>query len=203
MKKGEESASTGFPSMTNPERYEEFAGLIRLNTSQILAYINALLLDWNDADDLFQETCVVLWQKFDEFRPGTNFLAWALRIADHKVMHFQATQSRRTAFTASLRDTLKTDFADRGEETASASLTALSGCMDRLSPNDQRILKLCYVERIPIRQIAVAFGRTPKGVEKSLYRIRKWLLDCIQRELTRADRPTHVHCGALKQKDGP
>ena len=64
--------------MPDPKRYDEFAGLVRLHTGQVLAYINALVLDWNDADDLFQETCLVLWQKFDEFRPGTNFLAWAL-----------------------------------------------------------------------------------------------------------------------------
>ena len=149
--------------MADPKRYDEFAGLIRLHTSQVLAYINALLLNWNDADDLFQETCLVLWQKFDEFKPGTNFLAWALRIADRKVMKFQTKQSRREVFTASLRDALKADFADRSSEEVVASVAALSGCMDRLSQNDQRLLKLCYVEDIPIRQIADAMGRSPKA----------------------------------------
>ena len=56
--------------MPDPKRYEEFVGLVRLYTSQILAYIDALLLNRNDAEDLFQETCMVLWQKFDEFTPG-------------------------------------------------------------------------------------------------------------------------------------
>ena len=53
--------------MPDPKRYDEFGELVRLHTSQILAYIDALLLNRSDAEDLFQETCLVLWQKFDEF----------------------------------------------------------------------------------------------------------------------------------------
>lgn len=188
--------------MNEPKRYDEFAGLLRLHTSQILAYINSLLLNWNDADDLFQDTCLVLWQRFDEFRPGTNFLAWALRIADHKVMKFQAKRSRSAAFTASLRDTLKTDFADRTPEESSANLSTLSDCLDKLPPNDQRIVKLCYVESIPIRRIADAMGRPPKGIEKSLYRIRQWLLQCVRREVNKADTPAHLQ-SIIAEEDRP
>lgn len=189
--------------MTDSNRYDEFARLVRLHTSQMLGYINSLLLDWNDADDLFQETCVVLWQKFDEFKPGTNFLAWALRIADYKVAKFQTKQTRHFALAASLRDTLKSDFARRSPDESTTNLTALSGCMDRLSQDDQRILKLCYVESIPIRQIASAFGRPPKGIEKSLYRIRSWLLDCIRREINKADVPPDIHRVSVNQEDRP
>ena len=85
--------------MPDPKRYEEFADLVRLHTSQVLAYIRVLLLNWHDAEDLFQETCLVLWQKFDEFEPaGENFLAWALRIAEHKVMDFQKKYSPDVGF---------------------------------------------------------------------------------------------------------
>lgn len=188
--------------MTDQKHYDEFAHLIRLHTSQMLAYLNALLLDWNEADDLFQETCVVLWEKFDEFKPGTNFLAWALRIADHKVMKLRTKQSRQMTFTASLRDTLKAEITDKSTNESEDSIAALSGCMDRLSQNDQRLMKLCYIEDIPIRQIAEAMGRPPKGVEKSLYRIRKWLLDCIHRELNKVETPNPIDCGVDKKTEG-
>jgi RNA polymerase sigma-70 factor, ECF subfamily len=173
--------------MPDPKRYEEFAGLVRLHTSQVLAYINAVLLNWNDADDVFQETCLVLWQKFDEFKPGTNFLAWALRIADHKVMKFQTKQLRREAFTSRLRDAMMLDVADRSVDMAAASLAALAACMDRLTENDRRMVTLCYGESIPVREVADALGRSPQSVHNSLCRIRKWLLECIDRELRQAD----------------
>lgn len=189
--------------MSDSERYEEFIRLLRLNTSQVLAYINALLVNWNDAEDLFQETCLVLWQKYDNFQPGTNFLAWALRIAELKVMNFQTTQSRRVAFAASLRDAIKADFANQSAQDVTANLMALSGCMDRLTPNDRKMATLCYGECLPVRQVADAMGRPPQSVYRSLRRIRSWLLDCIRRELKQVDAPVSIRPNILTPEDRP
>lgn len=185
--------------MPDPRRYEEFADLVRLSTSQILAYINAMLLNWNDTEDLFQETCLVLWQKFEEFTPGTKFLAWALRIADHKVMDFHKKRSRYMAFTTSLRDGLLTEIVDRDMEAPTDNLTALSGCMEHLTPDDRRIVTLCHGEGVPVRRIADMLGRSPQSVHHSLRRIRNWLLDCIRRELKHADGPHQSH-GILNEE---
>jgi RNA polymerase sigma-70 factor, ECF subfamily len=190
-------------TMPDAERYDEFARLVRLSSSRILSYIQALLLNWNDTEDLFQETCLTLWQKFDEFRPGTNFLAWALRIAQHKVMNFQKKQARHAAFTANLRDALMAEIADRGTDTVAADLAALSGCMDKLAENDKRMLQQCYVDGVLIRQIADAMGRSPKSVQNSLHRIRTWLLECIRRELRQAEMPPRIHHTHLPEEDGP
>jgi RNA polymerase sigma-70 factor, ECF subfamily len=189
--------------MPDPKRYKDFADLIELSTSQVLSYLHALLLNWNDAEDVFQETCLVLWQKFDEFRPGTNFVAWALRIAQHKVMDFQKQQKRRTAFTAGLRDTLMTEIADQSSEVEAAFLAALAGCMDRLTPGDHRMVKLSYVEGVPVRQIADAMGRSPESVHNSLHRIRSWLLACVQRESRQAGNPAPIHRSIVEEEDGP
>ncbi len=192
----------GLLIMPDPKHYDEFAGLVRLHTSQVLAYINALVLNWNDADDLFQETCLVLWQKFDEYRPGTNFLAWALRIANYKVMKFRTQQSRRMTFIARLRDALEAEFVSRRSEDAATNYAALSGCMDRLTTTDRQMATLCYGESVPVRQVAVAMGRSPESVHRSLRRIRKSLLDCIHRELRQADAPAPVDDN-LFEKDRP
>jgi RNA polymerase sigma-70 factor, ECF subfamily len=189
--------------MPDPKRYKEFADLIELYTNQLLSYLHALLLDWNDAEDVFQETCLVLWQKFNDFRPGTNFVAWALRIAQHKVMDFQKQQKRRVVFTASLRDALMAEITIRSTEAETTILTALSGCMDKLTPSDQRIVNLSYVEGVPIRQIADAMGRSPESVHNSLHRIRGWLLACIQRELKQTGNPAPIHHSIAREEDGP
>jgi RNA polymerase sigma-70 factor, ECF subfamily len=175
--------------MSDPNRYEEFADAIRLSTSQILSYINALLLNWNDAEDVFQETCVVLWQKFDEFQPGTNFLAWALRIAQHKAMDALKKRGRRAAFHASLRDLLAAEVVERDSEVVVAGVHALSGCMDRLPPTDRELVASCYGKSVPVRQVADELGRSPQSVHNSLHRIRNVLLDCIHRTLRQAEIP--------------
>lgn len=176
--------------MPDAKRYDEFSELVRLYSSQMLAYIDSLLLNRSDAEDLFQDTCIVLWQKFDEYSRGTNFLAWALRIADYKVMNFRQKQSRRLAFDDSLRDALMAEVVSREAEAASASLRVLPHCMERLAPPDRRMVTLCYAEGESVRELAHAMGRSPQSVHHSLRRVRNWLLECIQRELRQADNPT-------------
>ncbi len=48
---------------------------------QIFSFIYSLAPDRHDAEDLLQETSLVICEKFAEFKPGTNFLAWACQIA--------------------------------------------------------------------------------------------------------------------------
>jgi RNA polymerase sigma-70 factor, ECF subfamily len=189
--------------MPDPRRYEEFADLVRLHTSAVLGYIRVLLLNWADAEDVFQETCIVLWQKFDDFKPGTNFLAWALRIAERKVMDAQKKQSRRMAFTARLRDTLIVEASRRTREEAASSLAALAGCMDKLPDNDREMLTLCYGKGVSVRQIADSMGRSPQSVHHTLRRIRSWLLDCIQRELKQLDGSVPFRHNILNEEDEP
>ena len=40
----------------------------------------------HDAEEVFQNTSVVLWNKFGEFSAGSNFFAWASRVAYFEVL---------------------------------------------------------------------------------------------------------------------
>ena len=61
----------------------------------VYAFIFVLVGNAADADDIFQEVCVVLWRRYDQFRPGTNFLAWAKQIARNLVMDHRKRRFRR------------------------------------------------------------------------------------------------------------
>ena len=73
------------PQLTSPparmkadsERKAEFADYLRQHQSQLFGYIHSLVRDLNDADDLFQQTTVILWNKFAEFDRRRSFVAWA------------------------------------------------------------------------------------------------------------------------------
>ena len=159
------------------------------STGRILAYINALLLNWNDAEDVFQESCVVLWRKFDEFQPGTNFTAWALRIAQNKVLDFQKTRARRRAyFTPELQTSLMAEISQPEPAAEDAGLGALSHCMEELGSVDRQLAQLCYGDGVRVRELATQLGRSPQSVHNSLRRIRVTLLECIQRTIEREGR---------------
>ena len=46
--------------------------LFSTHQPQIFAYILTLLPAWHDAEEVMQETSVVLWNSFGEFEPGIS-----------------------------------------------------------------------------------------------------------------------------------
>ena len=83
--------------MTDPRQSDgyDFGRLFVRDEARIYGYIRSLVVHRADAEDLLQETASVLWQKFHEFQPGSNFLAWAMSIARFQVRHFRRKEAQR------------------------------------------------------------------------------------------------------------
>src|SRR5207249_11545384 len=57
-----------------------FLPLFLQNQRRLYAYILTLLPNRADADDVLQEASLVMWDKFDERAPPSDFTAWGCRI---------------------------------------------------------------------------------------------------------------------------
>ena len=77
----------------NPDLHDETESRKRLmmlmtkHQRQIFSYIYALVPNRYDAEDLLQETSVVICEKFDNFEDGTDFVAWACQIAYWRIRY--------------------------------------------------------------------------------------------------------------------
>ncbi|MFT5131293.1 MAG: RNA polymerase sigma-70 factor (ECF subfamily) [Rhodothermales bacterium] len=65
-----------------------FEHLLLEHQHQVYGFILALVRNQKDAEDIFQDVCVVLWERFDTFTLGTNFVAWASTVACFRVQKF-------------------------------------------------------------------------------------------------------------------
>ena len=63
------------------ERNQQLMLLLTQHQRRIFAYLYTLVPDRHDAEDLLQETNLIICEKFAEFEPGTDFVAWACQIA--------------------------------------------------------------------------------------------------------------------------
>lgn len=165
---------------TNGERYSR---LLVANQRRIYGFILALVHDRNHADDLQQEVAAVLWNKFDQYEDGTDFAAWAMRVARLCVYEWRRKQSKlplpmsEATFELLSEDAIamSCEFDDR--------VSALRGCLGKLSERHQQLLSARYHENEPVRAIAERFGRTRRAIYKSLEKIHTNLLACIRRQL--------------------
>ena len=84
----------------------EFAGYIQRSHAQLFSYIHSLVHDTADADDIFQQTSMVLWRLFDQFDRTRSFLPWACGIARLEVCGKDLARvvKLRETITAKLRD---------------------------------------------------------------------------------------------------
>jgi len=164
---------------------EAFVCLFALNQRRVYSYILTLLPNRADADDVLQETSMVLWRKFEEFDQSSNFTAWACRIAYFEVLRFRRRKKpQELAFSSSVVELLATETASRSDE-LETRYQALSNCVKKLRPGDQELVALRYREQATIRYIAAEIGRPIEGLYKTYQRIRRSLVDCVDRALAR------------------
>ena len=154
---------------------------------QLFGYIFALAQNWEDTQDIFQQTSLVLWGKFDSFEPGSNFAAWACRAARFTAMNFLRAK-RRTQ--ARLGDALLDELTSEFESASPVYLDrqhALASCLKKLSDSERRLVELCYSPQESIKQVSRQLGRSSQSICNSLRRIREKLLECVDRTLAKEE----------------
>jgi len=167
------------------DRYQQFLRLFLENDRRLYAFIVSVLPNLSDAEDVLQETCVVLWEKFDDFTPGTNFLAWGCRIAHFKVLKFLEKQYRGPLrFTEATLDAIAADAIQMAPQ-IDARHQALADCMENLDKKDRDLLRRRYQKDATPRDVASQLGRSASTIYKSLSRIHDALFNCIQRKVAK------------------
>jgi RNA polymerase sigma-70 factor, ECF subfamily len=171
---------------SSDERNSQFTGELRQCHRQLFGYIFALLRNLEDTQDVFQQTCVILWNQFDQYQPGTNFTAWACKVAQFKVRDFLKSRRR---YEAHLSEAFALRLAElqahSSPERLDARQEALAGCIEKLSPHQRGVLQRCYGGTEGVGAVATELGRPIRSLHNSLRRIREQLLNCINRTLGR------------------
>lgn len=159
-----------------------FLRLFLRHQEDLRAFLGSVVRDRAAAEDLFQETALVLWQSFAQYDPARPFGAWARGIAVKKVLQGRE-KSRRLplAFSPQALQAV-VDAYDRTEDLAPDS-AALRDCISKLPPRSQSLLALRYERSLKLGEIAKEVGSTLDAVHKLLSRIRENLQECLQRGL--------------------
>lgn len=166
--------------MSDSTHQEEFIGLLSDCQSRIRATIFALIHDMHDVEEVYQNACLVMWRKFDSYRPDTQFAKWACSIAYLEVKKYLSQKQKGTRFSRAFLEQFMTWEKTRPEAADDCFTQELHSCMERLGANDRQVLQLRYWEKKHVYEIAADMGRTPQSVSNTLGRIRMQLMECIK-----------------------
>ena len=165
------------------ESRKRLLALMTRHQRQIFAYIYTLVPNRYDAEDLLQETCVVICEKFHEFEEGTDFVAWACQIAYWRIRYARQKFARsKVVFDQDIVDAVAQTAGTMVDELDDRHV-ALATCLQRLPARDRELLLVRYEPGAGVEEAARRSGRTLQTAYKALARLRKLLLDCVSARL--------------------
>jgi RNA polymerase sigma-70 factor, ECF subfamily len=168
------------------DRQAEFVRLLAQHSSRIFGFVLALCVNRSDAEDVFQNTSVVLWEKFDTYQPGSNFVAWACRIAYFEALYDRRKTSRVRTLSDEAWQSLASDalaISDEKDEKEERQ-ESLAACLEKLTAADRGLLEQKYFSQRSVAEIAAATSRSVHSVYRALSRIHDALLRCMQRAMS-------------------
>ena len=160
--------------------------LFEQHRRQIHAHIFALVLNEQDALEIFQEASLTIWQKFDKYQPGTDFRAWTYRIAYYHVLKRRERYMQRPAL---LGDELL-ELIDKESVAMSDQLDARSDalvkCREKLPARDRELLERYYRPEASGKQVAYWQRMSVRTMYRAVRRIHDALYNCVTRVLREA-----------------
>jgi RNA polymerase sigma-70 factor (ECF subfamily) len=175
---------------------EHQANCVQLITSvqqRLHAYILTMLPRSSAADDILQETNLVMWKKIDSYEPGTNFNAWAYKIAYFQTLSYvkKAKRHEWLRFDTELMETLADEIEEEFESFDEENST-LRRCIDKLSEADRKFVIQRYYDEMSLKELAELVGRSVGALKQVMFRIRGSLKTCIQNTMALEDAPHGV-----------
>ena len=146
----------------------------------IYAYVCTQLVDRSAVDDVFQNTNLALWRKFDGGEDIRDLRAFSYSIARYEVLAYLKTQQReRLRFDDELLGMVADESIEHAER-FNAQRDLLAECLRELPEHSRRMIEQRYRADGSVKEIADQMGRSTAAVSQALYRIRNVLTECIE-----------------------
>ena len=155
------------------------------------AFVNGLLRDAHAAEDVLQEVWVLLSAELEKGIRIENQAAWCRGVARNLIRRHWGKRQRARVVADSealeaFMDRVELAFAEVDDDTAdwAGRQQALDECVAALPERSRQMLTLRYESRASMDDVARAMGQTFEAVTKTLYRVRRALLECVERKLS-------------------
>lgn len=167
----------------NPLNEEEFISRLLMYQEDVYAYVLTLLPRRADAEEVAQQTALVLWRCRASYDSRRDFLPWAFGIARNEVRRrLRQPGTKLVCFSPDMID----ELAVAPEQLASGIAErrdALEDCLGELAATQRQFIERCYQGGQSIKSIAEELLTTPTALYLRLHRLRKALTDCVDRKL--------------------
>ena len=161
---------------------EEITAILLPQRRLLIAYYATVTQDFHLAEDIFQEVCIKAIGANGKFEAQMHVINWAKVVGRNTAIDkLRARGEKYISFSEEMLEILAAEWPD--SKKSDNIHKALSTCMQKSTPYNQRLLKLKYFEKLPGAKIAESLGKKLETVYQGLARIHKALATCVKNEL--------------------
>ena len=147
----------------------------------VSAFVTSLVRNFEDRDDILQETAVAVIESFERYDPALPFIGWAIGIAKNQAKaHERRKNIKRITFDTEALEAIARAFESEGA--IDRRLDRLGECYEALDDRSRELCRWRYERDLKPMAIGKLIGATSNVVAKSLQRIRDRLRACIERK---------------------
>jgi RNA polymerase sigma-70 factor (ECF subfamily) len=151
---------------------------------RLYGFLLSMIPNWNDVDDVLQETVSVMWSKFETFEEGTDFAAWSLAIARFQVMsYYQKQKKLPLRFSPEALEKISEEALLAKADRENHFVETLKHCIEKLQLKDRKVLEMRYEIGSSVKDVASRINENLNTVYKKLDRLHTLLLHCIYKNL--------------------
>lgn len=170
------------------DQHKSFLNLYTVNQRRLYGYIVTLVSNRSDAEEIFNQTTLVLWEKWAQFDPARSFISWACGVARYEVLKYRDKPEHRWKGLDDDVVALVSEDHNKLHDALDRQSRSLAHCIEKLKAWQRKLLETCYSGTMSVGEIARQLGKTPNAISSSLRRIRQSLRACVDRSLQTEDR---------------
>ena len=164
-----------------------FEVLVRENSGMLTAFIRAAVAQSTAVDDIWQETMLTAWRRWDDYDRSRPFGAWLRGIASRNILAWHRKQVRDPAWCdGTVLEHFSNTFAGIQQlygDTFHDKLSALRSCIEALPEDYHEVIRLRYEEDLMPAAIAEGLSLKTETIKKQLQRAKALLHECINRKI--------------------
>jgi RNA polymerase sigma-70 factor, ECF subfamily len=162
---------------------EEITACLLRERLALVGFISSVTRDFHTAEDIFQDVCVKAVARAGEYESPLHLMNWARLMGRRRGIDvLRARDGKIVGLSEEMLAALEPVWP-QGDDAGSPALEALRKCLERLTPNNQEIVRLRYFEGRAGAAVAEAMGRKLDTVYQALARIHKTLGECVKQRL--------------------
>ncbi len=158
------------------------AALVRSHQAGVWRYLRYLGCCAMEADDLTQETFLVVFRDGFEDRSSVQTAAYLRTVARNRLLTVRRSQKKAPEVDLEAAEAVWVETV--GERGMDDYLVALEDCLAvGVTPRVRRALEMLYRDRLSRSEIADELEMAVEGVKTLLRRARSALRECVERKL--------------------